>query len=324
MKKSVENKDIISPKKQLNLFGYEIYFNSLIKLSNENEMPNCMLISGQKGIGKSTFCYHFINYLFSSNEKKKYHVENFCINEDNLSFIQINNNTHPNFFLVENNPLEKETKIEQIRSLLKFLNQSTYSKDLKIVMIDNVENLNLNSSNALLKAIEEPKYNTFFFIVYNNSCKILDTIKSRCNEFKIFFNTEKKEKIFENLIKQYDYTIDFDIIKNYLYYDSPGNIIKYLLTFRSKNLEINSDNLSKALFLIDEYNNEKNLDTLFFASFFIEKFYVDLCFNNKKNLTSYFFNYTNIINQIHNMKKFNLYEKNIFSQIKNTLINEKR
>ena len=41
-------------------------------------------------------------------------------------------------------------------------------------MIDNAENLNLNSSNALLKTIEEPKNNTFFFIIYNSASKILD------------------------------------------------------------------------------------------------------------------------------------------------------
>ena len=48
--------------------------------------------------------------------------------------------------------------------------------DLKIIMIDNSEDLNVNSSNALLKAIEEPSKNTHFFIVNNNSKKISDTI----------------------------------------------------------------------------------------------------------------------------------------------------
>ena len=53
-------------------------------------------------------------------------------------------------FLIDNN----EIKIDQIRHLITFLNKSTYSKDLKIVLIDSAENLNYNSSNALLKALE--------------------------------------------------------------------------------------------------------------------------------------------------------------------------
>ena len=54
-------------------------------------------------------------------------------------------------------------KIEKARDVLKFLNKSTYYSNIKIVLIDNAEYLNINSSNALLKALEEPNNNTFFF-----------------------------------------------------------------------------------------------------------------------------------------------------------------
>ena len=67
------------------------------------------------------------------------------------------------FFLIENNFQERDIKIEQVRNLINFLNKTSYKKNLKIIMIDNAEYLNLNSSNALLKSIEEPQDNTFFF-----------------------------------------------------------------------------------------------------------------------------------------------------------------
>ena len=60
---------------------------------------------------------------------------------------------------------EDNIKIDQVRNLLIFLHKSTYTKDLKIVFIDNAEFLNVNSSNALLKSLEEPSSNTFFFII---------------------------------------------------------------------------------------------------------------------------------------------------------------
>jgi len=44
--------------------------------------------------------------------------------------------------------------------------------------------------------------------------------------------------------------------------------------------------------------------------------------NENKNLNSLFFNQSNILKQIDNMKKFNLYEKNIFIWIKDILQNE--
>ena len=158
------NIDITEPKKQLRLYGYKDYFQTFIKLFIKNIMPHSILITGPRGIGKSTFVYHIVNYLLSLDEDKKYSLNNFLIYKENLSFNLINNHTHPNFFLVENQLLSSDIKIEQIRKLNQFLNKSTYSRNLKIIMIDNAENLNLNASNALLKSLEEPPKNTFFFL----------------------------------------------------------------------------------------------------------------------------------------------------------------
>ena len=159
-----KNIDIIEPKSQLSLFGYENYFNSFIKLYKKNKLPNVILLSGPKGIGKATFTYHFINYLLSQNEESKYLINDFKINHKNISYKLMLNETHPNFFLLQNNLLGEDIKIDQVRSLLKYLGKSVFSKNIKIVMIDNAEYLNLNSSNALLKVLEEPGDSTFFLL----------------------------------------------------------------------------------------------------------------------------------------------------------------
>ena len=171
MKSITGDIEILLPIRQLCLYGYEDYFNFFIKLFEKKKMPSSLLFSGPKGIGKSTFAYHIVNYLLSRYEEKKYSIKDFVIDQNNLSYKLLSAKMHPNFFLVENNELEKDIKIEQIRDLLKFLNKTTYSRDVKIIMIDNAENLNLNSSNALLKAIEEPQDNTFFFIIHNSARK---------------------------------------------------------------------------------------------------------------------------------------------------------
>ena len=158
-----ENIEILSPKNQLQLFGYDDYFNSFIKLFHKNKLPNTILLSGLKGIGKATFVYHFINYLFSYNENNKYSVLDHTINPENRSYKNLSNYIHPNFFLLENRPFEENIKIEYVRNILRFLNKSTFFSNIKIVVIDNAEYLNINSSNALLKALEEPNYRTFFF-----------------------------------------------------------------------------------------------------------------------------------------------------------------
>ena len=64
----------------------------------------------------------------------------------------------------------------------------------KIILIDDCEYLNKNSSNSLLKVLEEPPENVYFFLIHNSQRNILETIKSRCIEFKIFLDQESKKK----------------------------------------------------------------------------------------------------------------------------------
>ena len=164
MKYTQNDLKVIYPVNQLSLFGYNGYFNYFVKLFDKGKMPNSILLSGPQGIGKSTFIYHIVNYILSKNEDKKYSTTNFEIDSDNLSYKLLSACTHPNFYLLDKNILDKQIKIENVRNLRKFLSKTSYSQDLKIVMIDNSELLNINSANALLKVIEEPGNNTFFLL----------------------------------------------------------------------------------------------------------------------------------------------------------------
>ena len=66
----------LSPSNNLNLLGYSEFFLSLKNLHDKNLLPNKIIFSGANGIGKSTFVYHLINYIFSKNEVNKYNFEN--------------------------------------------------------------------------------------------------------------------------------------------------------------------------------------------------------------------------------------------------------
>ena len=65
-----QNEKTLEPKNQLTLYGYDKYFYSFKNLYKKNNLPNVILLSGPKGSGKSTFIYHFINYIFSKTEIK--------------------------------------------------------------------------------------------------------------------------------------------------------------------------------------------------------------------------------------------------------------
>jgi len=100
-KKEIFTTDFL-PNKQEKLFSYDQYFKLFIKLYKNNLLPNKILITGQSGIGKSTFIYHFINSILSNRENYSYDFENFSINSFNRSFRLVGQHCHPNFHLIKN------------------------------------------------------------------------------------------------------------------------------------------------------------------------------------------------------------------------------
>ena len=91
------------PKNQLKLYGLNDYIDNLISLYQKNLLPNKILLSGSKGIGKCTLSYHFINYVFSKNEDYSYDINNYTIIDKNKSYKLIQNGSHPNFILIDIN-----------------------------------------------------------------------------------------------------------------------------------------------------------------------------------------------------------------------------
>ena len=90
----------LNPLTQINLFEHKEIFNQLYKLSKNDTLPNKILLSGEKGIGKSTLAYHLINFVLSENEEHSYDYENNIINSENKSYKLIQNKSSPNFHLI--------------------------------------------------------------------------------------------------------------------------------------------------------------------------------------------------------------------------------
>ena len=86
----------MTPLTQIKLLSFKDNFKELVNLSLRNKLPNKLIFSGNKGIGKSTFAFHLINYLFSQDEEGSYNLEDNEININNKSYKLVSNKTHPN------------------------------------------------------------------------------------------------------------------------------------------------------------------------------------------------------------------------------------
>ena len=183
----------LKPYNQTKIYGLNSYLEDFIKLYNKKILPNKILLSGSKGIGKSTLAYHLINYSLSINEDFSYDVKNFRINSNNKDFKLINNHSNPNFDLIDIKDDKKNIDINQIRSLIEKLNKSSLNSKPRFVLINNIEFLNTNSINALLKTLEEPNDNIYFILI-NNDKNVLPTLTSRCLSFKISLSHDQSKK----------------------------------------------------------------------------------------------------------------------------------
>ena len=213
----------LKPSENTKIYGMENFFNELVGLYKQKKIPNKILLSGKKGSGKSTLAYHLINYILSENEEYKYNLENFSINKDNKSYKLLQNNSHPNFYLIDLLTEKKSIDVGQIREMINYTNKSTFNNMARFILIDNVENLNKNSVNALLKIIEEPNENVFFILINNSEKNILPTLKSRCLTFKISLTFSESLNISNSILeKNVLEFVNYDLLS---YYNSPGEII---------------------------------------------------------------------------------------------------
>ena len=306
----------LTPINQTKLFGLGKFINELIRLYEDDNLPNKILLSGQKGQGKSTLAYHFVNYVLSKNEKFSYDLNSFEINHENQSFKTILNKSNINFHLLDINDEKKNIDINQIRELISNLNKSSFNDKPRFVLIDNIEFLNINSLNALLKILEEPSLNVFFILINNNK-KILPTLLSRCINFKISLsNNENSEIIDKLLLDKHKNKINNDIIN---YYFTPGNIYNLIKFAEENNYDLKNMNLHVFLnTLIDNNHYKKDNRIKLFIYDLIEFYFTKLNTPTSKDIYE---KYNYFMQRILNTKKFNLDEESLFIEFKHKILN---
>ena len=253
------------------LVGLNMYFDEMVDLYDKNLFPNVLMLSGKKGIGKSTLAFHFLNYIFSKKEKIKYNKKDKIINTDSNFYISILKNTCTDVVFLQAEE-GKNIRIDDIRNLKSVLSRSTLSDNPRFTIIDEVEFLNANSINALLKTLEEPNKNNFFILINNQQADLIKTISSRCLKNNIYLNVKQQENVNNYLVENkklkplIDYSNDL----------TPGLLIKYNDIFNKYKID-NNDNIKTNINeLLYAYKKDKNKALASLAVFLIDQFFFQL------------------------------------------------
>ena len=159
-----------TPSTQTELYGLKNEFNELVNLYLKNKLPNKILLSGQKGIGKCTLAYHLINYVLSKDEIYPYNFDKLCIDHKNHNFRLQNSynfciNTGTGYLIY----LKEKFNIE-IPPVIKNFNKSPYQ-----YWVFNRKNSKIRDENKLIILNKDNN-----FKVDTNKYKIIDNYEGRC------------------------------------------------------------------------------------------------------------------------------------------------
>ncbi len=300
------------------MIGHKPLFNNFIYLDQIQKFPNKILLNGSKGIGKKLFVNHFLNYFYLKENKQSYNLKNYEYNLSNNISKLISSNSHPNVLKIYRKNDKKIIDIDQIREMIKFINQTSFNNDRRFIIIENINLLGINSANALLKSIEEPHNKIHFILINNSEFKVLETIKSRCLEFKLnLLNSEVMEIVNYHFEVDRYKDINLDFINNY---NSPSFLISLVNFLESNDLSIKNNSIENLLtYIIKNKSYTSNDFIKEYLNLFIELFFYKNINISKKisfKIKKYFYLKLSFV------KKYNLDFESFFLEFNDKLLSE--
>lgn len=157
----------------------------LARALEQGALANGWLITGPEGAGKATLAYRLARALLHDGGASLEPPE------DARSSALIAARAHPDLFIAERLYDEKkerhasEIAVETSRNLISFLSLTPSLGGWRVVIVDTADDLNRNSANALLKALEEPPAKTAIFVLSASPGRLLPTIRSRCRRLTL-------------------------------------------------------------------------------------------------------------------------------------------
>ena len=308
-------KNNLVPFTSTKLIALDQNLDEMIKLYDSGAFPKVFLFSGKKGIGKFTLIFHFLNYVYSKKENTSYNLKEKVIDINSNFYKSILNQTCSDviFFKAEEG---KNIKIDDIRKLKSILSNSSLSKNPRFIIIDEVEFLNSNSANALLKTLEEPGNNNYFILVNNQQANLIDTVSSRCLKNNIYLNDKQRNKIVDYLVKNKN----IDLLINYSSL-TPGLLLDYNELFNKHKIKDTDYILLTLKKLLPAFKKDKNKTIINMSVFLIDEFFYNLIKENKNKIDFLLKHKSSIVNKINEFIIYNLNINSVLNSIELNLKN---
>lgn len=222
--------------------GHEALINNFKQRCLKNTLSHAHLIAGEDGVGKGKLANILAKFILNGDLDREY-VDIINYSSEKSSF-----------------------RVDDVRDIIEEVYKKPFEKDKKVIIIHEGNKLTIQAQNALLKTIEEPPKGVYIIILCESLELILDTIKSRCEIYKLKPLT--KSELYEYIkIKKFNY--DENEIKSAIAFSEgvPGRIDRYFNDDKLRELRnniviliknLNKNDLEDILQQEESFSNLKN------------------------------------------------------------------
>lgn len=156
--------------------GFEKIISGFMKRADKNTLSHAHIITGPDGIGKSIMARMFAMKILGKTEEHNYvDIINYKSTKASLG-------------------------IDEVRKIIEEVSKKPYEGDKKVIIIHGGDKLTVQAQNAMLKTIEEPPKGVYIILLSESLELLLDTIKSRCQVYKLTpLDKEEMTKYLKNI-----------------------------------------------------------------------------------------------------------------------------
>jgi len=175
------------------LTGNERVKQLLRRMLSSGRVPGALLFTGEAGVGKKLFALELAKALNCRNQQgieacgkcaacRRISHFNFPESDDPDVLKQIIWTDHGDVGMVV--APKRLLRVEQMRLIEREANFRPFEGRARLFLIDDADRLNDQSSNALLKVLEEPPATSYLVLITSRPAMLLPTIRSRCQAMR--------------------------------------------------------------------------------------------------------------------------------------------
>lgn len=147
----------------------------ILSVIQQRQLTHAWIVCGTKGTGRESFSFDLSQYLLCEQPLET----SACGHCQSCHWFVAE--THPDCLVIKPEAEGKAIKVDQIRDLIEKLSLTAHGRHgRRVVIISPAEAMNHQAANSLLKSLEEPPENTYFFLITSELSALPATIRSRC------------------------------------------------------------------------------------------------------------------------------------------------